>query len=216
MKRLSCLSLLFILFVTTACTSLDNASVESLLSAKPTREESFASTQEAYLLYPEDERVLYNYAYMLLYYGQYEDAVRICDEALALSPRSLRFLYLKAAALKAEGRHQSFISTLENILSFDTANTDVMLVLADYYDTFFRKDKAVHYASEVLEYDPENGTAIGIMAHYSDYFRSIAGAEAEEKAAEGNYGEKGKLPERNISSAIELFSSHYGKNGILI
>ena len=216
MKRLSCLSLLFILFVTTACTSLDNASVESLLSAKPTREESFASTQEAYLLYSEDERVLYNYAYMLLYYGQYEDAVKICDEALALSPRSLRFLYLKAAALKAEGRHQSFISTLENILSFDTANTDVMLVLADYYDTFFRKDKAVHYASEVLEYDPENSTAIGIMAHYSDYFRSIAGAEAEEKAAEGNYGEKGKLPERNISSALEIFSSHYGKNGILI
>ena len=95
MKKLSCLSLLFMLLVTTACTSLDNASVESLLSAKQTREESFASTQEAYLLYPEDERVLYNYAYMLLYYGQYEDAVRICDEALALSPRSLRFLYLK-------------------------------------------------------------------------------------------------------------------------
>lgn len=216
MKKLSCLSLLFMLLVTTACTSLDNVSVESLLSAKPTREESFASTQEAYLLYPEDERVLYNYAYMLLYYGQYEDAVRICDEALALSPRSLRFLYLKAAALKAEGRHQSFISTLEDILSFDTANTDVMLELAGYYDTFFKKDEAVHYASEVLKYDPENRTAIGILAHYSDYFRSIAGAETEEKAAQGNYGEKGMLPEMNIASATELFSSHYRKAETLI
>lgn len=216
MKRLYCLSLLFTLLLATACTSLDNVSVESLLAAKETEEESFASTQEAYLLYPDDERVLYNYAYMLLYYGRYDDAVRICDEALALSPRSLRFLYLKAAALKAEGRHQSFISTLENILSFDTANTDVMLVLADYYDTFFKKDEAVHYASQVLEYDPENSTAIGILAHYSDYFRSIAGEKAEEQTAQGNYGEKGKLPERNISSALELFSSHYAKDEILI
>ena len=82
MKRLYCLSLLFTLLLTTACTSLDNVSVESLLAAKETGEESFASTQEAYLLYPDDERVLYNYAYMLLYYGRYDDAVRICDGAM--------------------------------------------------------------------------------------------------------------------------------------
>ena len=198
--------------------------MESLLAAKETEEESFASTQEAYLLYPDDERVLYNYAYMLLYYGRYDDTVRICDEALVSSPRSLRFLYLKASALKAAGRHQmkaagrhqSFISTLEDVLSFDAANTDVMLELADYYDTFFKKDEAVHYASEVLKYDPENRTAIGILAHYSDYFCSIAGAETEEKAAQGNYGEKGMLPEMNIASATELFSSHYRKAETLI
>ena len=173
MRRPFFLSLLVVLVLVSCSTSRDERVITSLLSVKPTREETFLSTQEAYRRFPQDRRVLYNYAYMLASDKRFDEAIDVIDEALALEPTSLRFHYLKASILYESGRHRSYIAQLEGVLSFDPADTDASLALATYAQRHFMDEEAVAYAHQVLTYDSDNAQAISILALHDDYFASI-------------------------------------------
>ena len=162
-----------VLVLVSCSTSRDERVITSLLSVKPTREETFLSTQEAYRRFPQDRRVLYNYAYMLASDRRFDEAIDVIDEALALEPTSLRFHYLKASILYESGRHRSYIAQLEGVLSFDPADTDASLALATYAQRHFMDEEAVAYAHQVLAYDSDNAQAISILALHDDYFASI-------------------------------------------
>ena len=195
MRRPFFLSLLVVLVLVSCSTSRDERVITSLLSVKPTREETFLSTQEAYRRFPQDRRVLYNYAYMLASDKRFDEAIDVIDEALALEPTSLRFHYLKASILYESGRHRSYIAQLEGVLSFDPADTDASLALATYAQSHFMDEEAVAYAHQVLTYDSDNAQAISILALHDDYFASIGKPLSEQPVARHwLYGSDVRMP----------------------
>ncbi len=201
MKRPVLISLIIILALTSCTTGRREAEITRLLAAADTAQESFENTRQAYSLYPDDERVLYNYAYMLGAMSMEEEAVRVCDEALALYPRALRFYYLKAGMLKEMGRHQSWIRVLESVLDFDRANTDVMLELAQYYESHFKPEKAAEYAQDILAYNPTHTRALQILARSNAFFASFTRVP-DETVYESDWKKDIKLQTADISSVI--------------
>ena len=213
MKRLSFPSLIiFLLIILASCSTPslpDEEAIAVLLSVKSTREETFASTQEAYEKFPSDSRVLYNYAYMLLDYKRYEECISVCDEGLALNPISLRFCYLKARAAFESGRHQTYLSCLESILAFDPGNVDVLELLAEYNENFFKHSTAAEYAIRLIDLDPSNTVAIRILAVDSPYFASLAKEIKDTNEIDLDERRSVSLPPFDLSAALELFVENH-------
>ena len=174
MNRPFFLSILLLVLLSSCSTSHDERVIADLLSVKATDEETFLSTREAYERYPDDRRVLYNYAYVLASRDMDDEALEVIDHALSLHPTSLRFHYLKASMLLSNGRHRSYIAQMQQVLSFDPANTDASLALALYAAEHFMPEEARLYALQVVEYDSDNATALSILALDGGYFASIA------------------------------------------
>lgn len=166
--------LLPLLLLTSCSTSMREAGIASLLAAAQSPEETRENTRQAYESYPDDERVQYNWAYILTEEGEYEEALSVVDRALGQNPTSLRFHYLKANILYTQGFHQSWKNEMEEILSFDSANTDVLLTLAQYEVAHFHDEASRNLALLVLETDSGNSTALSILACFDPFFASIA------------------------------------------
>lgn len=172
MRRLLCI-LLPVLLLVSCSTTGQEADITRLLSAKETAEATYESTRQAYEEYPDDSRVLYNWAYLQLARGQWEGALSVTDEALASSPQSLRFWYLKAAVLREMGRHQSYLAALDSILEFDPGNTEVLNAAADYHVRHFHPSLAASYARRVLDYSSADSQALSVLALTDSFYRSL-------------------------------------------
>lgn len=180
---------------------------DALLAGSSDPAVSLEMAEEAYLSYPDDSRVLYNYAYMLLSQGDEDGAIKVADEGLAMDPTSLRFNYLKASALRSQGRLRSWEALMEDVLSFDPANIEALSALASFNETFFHHDRAVEYAKRVLYYEPTNQAALGILAKDDAYFASLASTSVEAVWTDPDRITAPTIPPHDIDSALADLAS---------
>lgn len=193
---------------------MKDAEIRRMLEVRPTREETAESVERAYRKYPEDGRVLYNWAYILASTGDMDNALSVTDEALLLFPQSLRFHYLKADILYSTGRHQAWIRELESVLDFDRANTDVLMRLGEYYQKHFRADLAKEYFLKALSYSPQDTDILSALASYGGFFSSIA-----EPISENEYNsmwkKEAELPPPDMKHALMVFTAGRKTNAFI-
>lgn len=193
---------------------MKDAEIRRMLEVRPTREETAESVERAYRKYPEDGRVLYNWAYILASTGDMDNALSVTDEALLLFPQSLRFHYLKADILYSTGRHQAWIRELESVLDFDRANTDVLMRLGEYYQKHFRANLAKEYFLKALSYSPQDTDILSALASYGGFFSSIA-----EPISENEYNsmwkKEAELPPPDMKHALMVFTAGRKTNAFI-